>query len=68
MVGRPEDLAETAAAIDTIDMLDNSRGRIWQVAAVTAAGVTLFGERTPKWTRDLIEQIEDTIPALRGSS
>ena len=58
-----KNLAETAASLGAIDVLDNSHGMTRHVASVTKGGIRLPATSTPAWARALIRQIEQHRPA-----
>lgn len=57
-----KNLAETAASLGAIDMLDNSHGETRHVARITRSEIRLPATPTPAWARTLIRQIEQHRP------
>ena len=62
VVRSQKNLAETAASVGAIDVLDNSHGMTRHVASVTKGGIRLPATPTPAWARALIGQIEQHRP------
>ena len=58
-----KNLAETAASLGAIDVLDNSHGVTRHVASITKGEIRLPATPTPVWARALIRQIEQYHPA-----
>ena len=58
-----KNLAETAASLGAIDVLDNSHGVTRHVARITKARIRLPATPTPAWARTLIGQIEQHRPS-----
>ena len=58
-----KNLAETAASLGTIDVLDNSHGVTRHVASITKGGIRFPATPTPAWAWALIRQIEQHRPA-----
>ena len=58
-----KDLAETAASLGAIDVLDNSHGTTRHVASITRSGIRLPTTPMPAWARTLIRLIEQHRPA-----
>ena len=57
-----KNLAETAASLGTIDVLDNSHGVTRHVASITKGGIRFPATPTPAWAWALIRQIEQHRP------
>ena len=57
-----KNLAETAASLGTIDVLDNSYGVTRHVASITKGGIRFPATPTPAWAWALIRQIEQHRP------
>ena len=58
-----KNLAETAASLGAIDVLDNSHGTTRHVASITIGGIRLPAIPTPAWARTLIRGIAKHRPA-----
>ena len=57
-----KNLAETAASLRDIEVLDNSHGVTRHVASITKGEIRLPATPTPVWARALIRQIEQYRP------